>query len=75
VRAPTLLIVGGADGTVLELNERARRHLPDDARLEVVPDAGHLFEEPGALERVTELARAWFVAYLEPQPTPKGHAR
>jgi putative phosphoribosyl transferase len=57
VKAPTLLIVGGEDRLVLELNERARRALGGVAWLEVVPGAGHLFEEPGALERVAALAR------------------
>ena len=64
VRAPTLLIVGGNDPVVLELNRQALRKLRCEARLEVVPGAGHLFEEPGALERVAELARDWFKLHL-----------
>jgi putative phosphoribosyl transferase len=63
VRAPTLLIVGGLDHEVLELNKAALRLLPD-ARLDVVPGATHLFEEPGALERVVALAADWFAAKL-----------
>ncbi|MCA3747868.1 MAG: dienelactone hydrolase family protein, partial [Rubrobacter sp.] len=55
VRAPVLLIVGGRDHTVLELNREAMRRLPQETRLEVVPGAGHLFEEPGALEEVARL--------------------
>lgn len=64
VRAPTLLIVGGADEEVLRLNEDALARLRGERRLEVVPGAGHLFEEPGALERVAELAGDWFAARL-----------
>ncbi len=64
VRAPTLLIVGGNDPIVLELNRQALQRLRCGARLEVIPGAGHLFEEPGALERVAELARDWFRIYL-----------
>ncbi|MEU6664338.1 phosphoribosyltransferase family protein [Streptomyces sp. NPDC046821] len=64
VRAPTLLIVGGADMRVLELNRLAQARLRCENLLEVVPGATHLFEEPGALERVAELARSWFVAHL-----------
>lgn len=64
VRAPTLLVVGGGDDVVLDLNRDALRRLTTTARLEVVPGAGHLFEEPGALERVAGLAAAWFVRYL-----------
>jgi pimeloyl-ACP methyl ester carboxylesterase len=60
VRAPTLLIVGGLDDVVIELNRQARRHLLDETEIEIVPGATHLFEEPGALERVAELAAAWF---------------
>jgi dienelactone hydrolase len=60
VRAPTLLIVGGLDDVVIELNEQARRALRCETRLEIVPGATHLFEEPGALERVVALAREWF---------------
>ena len=63
VRAPTLLIVGGADSHVLRLNERASRML-SRCELAVVPGATHLFEEPGALERVTELATTWFRRHL-----------
>jgi putative phosphoribosyl transferase len=63
VTAPTLLIVGSADLEVLELNRQARARMRSVTRLEVVPDATHLFEEPGALERVAELASAWFVEH------------
>jgi putative phosphoribosyl transferase len=61
VRAPTLLIVGGSDPTVIELNEQARRLMRCEVRLEIVPGATHLFEEPGALEQVAQLAVHWFV--------------
>ncbi len=64
VRAPTLLIVGGLDEAVLELNHSALELLSGHAELRVVPGATHLFEEPGALEEVTRLARDWFVCYL-----------
>jgi putative phosphoribosyl transferase len=63
VRAPTLLVVGGNDPAVIELNKTARDAL-HDVVLEIVPGAGHLFEEPGALERVELLARTWFVRWL-----------
>ncbi|MCB2223241.1 MAG: phosphoribosyltransferase [Actinobacteria bacterium] len=64
VAAPVLLIVGGEDGAVVGLNEDARRGLGERAELAVVPGAGHLFEEPGALARVCELAAAWFLRWL-----------
>jgi putative phosphoribosyl transferase len=64
VRAPTLLVVGGRDPTVLALNRAALQRLAGPARLEVVAGASHLFPEPGALERVAELAAAWFLAHL-----------
>jgi dienelactone hydrolase len=64
VRAPTLLVVGGADHEVLELNRRALAHLPATSRLEVIPGAGHLFEEPGTLEAVAAAAAGWFEAHL-----------
>jgi putative phosphoribosyl transferase len=60
VEAPTLLIVGGADRAVLRLNELAAERLAARSEVAVVPGAGHLFEEPGALERVAELAINWF---------------
>ncbi|HEY2950278.1 MAG TPA: dienelactone hydrolase family protein [Micromonosporaceae bacterium] len=66
VRAPTLLLVGGADETVLELNAKAAQVMGDRARLLVIPGATHLFPEPGALERVAEYAREWFDLYLDP---------
>jgi putative phosphoribosyl transferase len=68
VRQPTLLIVGERDTTVLELNRKAMRELSGETRLEVVPGASHLFEEPGALEEVARLARDWFVRHLRPAP-------
>jgi putative phosphoribosyl transferase len=64
VTAPTLLIVGGADLQVLELNRQAQGRLRSETRLEIIPEATHLFEEPGALERVAELAAAWFADHL-----------
>jgi putative phosphoribosyl transferase len=66
VRAPTLLIVGGADPEVLGLNRQAEAVLGDRARLVVVPNATHLFSEPGALEQVADLACDWFELYLDP---------
>jgi putative phosphoribosyl transferase len=68
VHAPTLLIVGGRDHTVLELNRRALAELQCPHRLSVVPGATHLFEENGALETVGELAKDWFLMYLTPPP-------
>ncbi|MFD7440051.1 phosphoribosyltransferase family protein [Streptomyces sp. NPDC059909] len=67
VRAPTLLIVGGRDTTVLDLNRQAQSALRCENRLEVVPGATHLFEEPGALDEVAALARDWFTLHLTPQ--------
>jgi putative phosphoribosyl transferase len=64
VTAPTLLVVGGADPAVLELNEQARARLRGPNRLAVVPGATHLFEEPGTLEQVALLARGWFQVHL-----------
>ena len=64
VEAATLLIVGGADTQVIALNESAYRRLRFVKQMEVIPGATHLFEEPGALERVARLARDWFSAHL-----------
>jgi putative phosphoribosyl transferase len=64
VRAPTLLIVGGRDEAVLEMNRDAAQQLRCEHRIEVVPGATHLFEEPGALEAVADLATRWFVDHL-----------
>ena len=65
VTAPTLLIVGSQDHDVLALNRGAEARLRCERRFEVVPGAGHLFEEPGALERVAELAAEWFAGHVE----------
>jgi putative phosphoribosyl transferase len=64
VTAPTLLIVGERDPEVHQANREAQASLRAQSRLEIVPGAGHLFEEPGALERVTGLAREWFSRHL-----------
>ncbi|WP_328929433.1 phosphoribosyltransferase family protein [Streptomyces sp. NBC_00190] len=64
VRAPTLLIVGGRDTTVLDLNRQAQAQLRCENRLEIVPGATHLFEEPGTLDAVAGLARDWFTTHL-----------
>jgi pimeloyl-ACP methyl ester carboxylesterase len=65
VRAPTLLVVGGRDVSVLQLNDEARRRLRCVCELRVVGGASHLFEEPGALEAVGTLARDWLTSHLE----------
>jgi len=68
VHAPTLLIVGANDEPVIGLNEYALSQIPaDHCELEIVPGAGHLFEEPGALERVASLAAGWFSRFLAPE--------
>ena len=64
VHAPTLLIVGGLDHQVIDLNQQAAALLGGRCRVELVPGAGHLFAEPGALSRVARLAAAWFAEYL-----------
>lgn len=64
VQSPTLLIVGGRDPVVLELNRQAQQRLRCENRLAIVPGATHLFEEPGALQTVTRLARDWFLDHF-----------
>lgn len=64
VRAPTLLVVGSLDGEVLVLNRQAADRMRIRPTIEIVDGATHLFEEPGTLERVAELAAAWFDRYL-----------
>jgi putative phosphoribosyl transferase len=71
VGAATMLIVGESDLSVLDLNRRAFARLRANCRLALVPGAGHLFQEPGALEQVTELALVWFATYLMP---PEKHS-
>lgn len=66
VEAPTLLMVGGEDQPVIELNRRALDRLHSEKKLEIVPGATHLFEEPGTLEKVARLAADWFCKYLRP---------
>ncbi len=68
VRAPTLLIVGGRDLPVIDMNRSAMARMTAVTRLEIVPGATHLFEEPGALEQVAALARDWFLRHLSPPP-------
>lgn len=64
VAAPTLLVVGERDSVVVDLNRRAASEMPAHCEIAIVPAAGHLFEEAGALERVAALATDWFVRYL-----------
>ena len=64
VQAPTLLIVGGNDDIVIELNEMARDQMRCEVKLEIIPGATHLFEEPGALEKVAKLASDWFAKHI-----------
>lgn len=65
VEAPTLLIVGGDDGVVINLNQEAMVKMRCVKKLEIIPGASHLFEEPGALEAVSKLAVAWFEKYIK----------
>jgi putative phosphoribosyl transferase len=74
VTAPTLLIVGGNDEIVLELNREAFDLLQCPRQLDVIPGATHLFPEPGALEEVARLAREWFLHYLTPSSRSAGTA-
>jgi putative phosphoribosyl transferase len=69
VTSPTLLIVGSLDTVVLGMNRTAQAALTCENRLDVVPGASHLFEEPGALDTVAGLARDWFLSHLETRPT------
>jgi pimeloyl-ACP methyl ester carboxylesterase len=64
VRAPTLLIVGGLDEPVIEMNREARKLMASEAYLVLVPNASHLFEEPGAMEQVAQLTGRWFTSHL-----------
>ena len=64
VQAPTFLVVGGNDDIVIELNEHARDQMRCEVKLEIIPGATHLFEEPGALEQVANLASDWFVLHI-----------
>ncbi len=66
VACPTLLIIGGLDTQVIELNEQAARQLNCECRTEIVPGASHLFEEPGKLEQVARLSGDWFASKLPP---------
>lgn len=65
VKAPTLLLVGSLDGEVITLNKRAYNMLACEKKIDIVQGAGHLFEEPGKLAEVAELARDWFAHYLQ----------
>jgi dienelactone hydrolase len=64
VKAPTLLIVGGEDHVVIELNEQARAQMKCECKIDIVPGATHLFEEPDALEKVAKLASDWFIGHI-----------
>ncbi|MDZ7614082.1 MAG: hypothetical protein U5K51_10630 [Flavobacteriaceae bacterium] len=66
VSAPTLLIIGGRDQIVIELNKEAYTHLSGKRSLMIVPGATHLFEEPGTLEEVTRISSKWFKDHLNP---------
>lgn len=66
VQAPTLLIVGGNDDVVIQMNQEAMSQLNCIKKIEIVPGATHLFEEPGTLDEVARLAKNWFVYYLKP---------
>ncbi len=72
VKASTLLIVGGYDDVVIGLNEKAYAKLSCEKELKIVPGASHLFEEPGTLEQVAQLASAWFKKKLQPRASAHG---
>ncbi len=68
VKAPTQFIVGGEDFLVINFNQAARSRMAAESRLEIIPGAGHLFEEPGAMQEVARLAREWFLRHLSGKP-------
>ncbi|MGZ3774105.1 MAG: dienelactone hydrolase family protein [Pseudobdellovibrionaceae bacterium] len=74
VQAPTLLIVGGDDNVVIELNRDAYRQLNCQKKIEIIPGATHLFEEPGTLEQVADLAALWFKSSLSRAESPRTQA-
>ena len=63
MKAPTLLIVGGNDDVVIGMNKEAKEKMKNEVKLEIIPGATHLFEEPGTLEEAAKLAGEWFVKY------------
>ena len=65
VYAPTLLVVGGNDAIIIKINKETMKQLNSEKKLEIVSGASHLFEEPGTLEEVAELAVEWFKEHLE----------
>lgn len=69
VTAPTLLIVGGWDNVVIKLNEKAYQKLQCQRKLKAIPNATHLFEEPGKLEEVARISANWFAKYQQPEKT------
>ena len=71
VTAATLLIVGGWDDVVIELNKKAYQKLQSERKLEIIPHASHLFEEAGKLEEVARISANWFGKYLQPEKTKK----
>jgi putative phosphoribosyl transferase len=71
VKAPTLLVVGGEDHIVVDLNEQARAQMRCEVKIDIVPGATHLFEEPGALERVADLASGWFLLHAAGSAGPR----
>lgn len=73
VATPTLLIVGGHDTPVIQMNRDAMAQMHAEVKLEIVPGATHLFEEPGTLERVADLAGSWFARYLQPAMSSTKH--
>jgi dienelactone hydrolase len=75
VRAPTLLIVGGNDVQVIELNRQALAQLRVEKELLIIPGASHLFEEPGALDLVAQYAREWFLRFLPSEESRTAGAR
>jgi dienelactone hydrolase len=75
VAAPTLLIVGGLDGPVIQMNRTAMKQMTGEVMLEIVPGATHLFEEPGTLEQVAALAAGWFDRHLQPAVPMRGTNR
>ena len=70
MKAPTLLIVGGRNEVLIELNEKERALMGCEVKLEIVPGATHLFEEPGALEQVAQLASDWFLLHAAGKAGP-----